>query len=382
MKIIAAPNAFKGSLSAYQAAQAIKKGIQRINFPVEVVCLPVADGGDGIMDVLAQSLSGKIIETMVCDPLQNHISAPICFLQKTRTAIVEMAKASGLVLVPYTLRNPERTTTIGTGQLIRKCLDLDATRIIVGLGGSATCDGGIGAASALGYRFLNAKGEELQPIGGNLIHVCNIDISQRDRRLDRVVVEAVCDVANPLTGPEGASHIYSPQKGATPDQVERLDTGLANLATVIKNDMGIDVHDLPGTGAAGGLGAGVHAFFGGKLRKGIDLVLDLIGFKNELAGADLVITGEGSIDYQTKFDKAPAGVAKTAIEAGVPCIAICGAMGEGIEELHDVGITAVFSLCNKPMDINQAMVEAELLLADTAEQAVRFFASAAVSRYR
>jgi glycerate 2-kinase len=376
MKIIAAPNAFKGSLSALQAAQAIKRGIKRLPFPIEVVCLPVADGGDGLMDVFEKSLSGKVIETMVADPLQNQITAPICFLEKTSVGIVEMAKASGLVLVPEKFRNPEITTTFGTGQLIAKCLDLNATRIVVGLGGSATCDGGIGAAAALGYRFLAATGNVLQPTGGNLIHIRNVDGRQRDSRLDHVVVEAVCDVANPLIGPEGASYIYSPQKGATPEQVERLDKGLANLAAVIKKDMGIDLQDLPGTGAAGGLGAGVHAFFGGKLRKGIELVLDLVGFATELSDADLVITGEGSIDYQTKFDKAPAGVAKASQQAGVPCIAICGSMGEGVEELHSIGMTAVFSLCNRPIDLTQAISEAELLLADSAEQAVRLFISA------
>lgn len=380
MKIIAAPNAFKGSLSAYQAAQALKKGVQRISSSIEILCLPVADGGDGIMDVLAQSLSGQIIESIVADPLFNQMVAPLCLLEKESTGIVEMAKASGLVLVQQELRNPEKTTTLGTGQLIKRCLDLDVRRLVVGIGGSATCDGGIGAATAVGYRFLDNNGSELIPTGENLIQIRHIDGSRRDKRLDDVSVEAVCDVANPLTGPEGASYIYSPQKGADPDQVERLDEGLKNLADVIKKDMGIDLKNLPGAGAAGGLGAGIHAFFDGKLRKGIDLVLDLIGFQDNLSGTDLVITGEGSIDYQTKFDKAPAGVARAAYNAGIPCIAICGSLGEGLDELYDVGITAIFSLCNKPIELTRAIADAESLLADTAEQTVRLFIAGSANK--
>lgn len=378
MKIIAAPNAFKGSLSAFQAAQAIRRGIRRLFLPIDVVCLPVSDGGDGLMDVLAGALNGRIIEFTVAGPLEDQITAPICFLEEEQTGIVEMAQASGLVLVPEELRNPEKTTTLGTGQLISKCLDLEVRRLVVGLGGSATCDGGIGAATALGYRFLDESGSVLQPIGENLIHIRSIDASLRDKRIDDVTVEAVCDVANPLTGPEGASYVYSPQKGGDAEQVARLDEGLANLAEVIQHDLGIDLSALPGAGAAGGLGAGIHAFLGGKLRKGTDLVLDLVGFQKALSGADLVITGEGSIDYQTKFDKAPAGVARCAHEEGIPCIAICGSLGEGVDELYDVGITAVFSICNRPININQAIAEAEELLANAAEQAVRLFIAARV----
>lgn len=373
MKIIVAPNAFKGSLSGHEAALSIERGIRRTAAEAEIVRLPVADGGDGLAEILARALDGRLIATTVSGPLQTPVNASFCYLEREKTAIVEMAQASGLELVARAQRNPEETTTFGTGQLIGKCLDMGVSRIVVGLGGSATCDGGIGAAAALGYRFLDANGVELSPVGRNLIHIKSIDFSRRDPRLDKVTVEAICDVANPLFGPEGASYVYSPQKGADAAQVARLDEGLANLAAVIQEEMGIEVGTLSGAGAAGGLGAGVHAFFNGRLRKGIDLVIDLIGLKKALAGADLVITGEGCIDYQTKFDKAPAGVARAAQEAGIPCVAICGKVGQGVEELHDIGFTAIFSLCHRPLDISEALAQADTLLADTAEQVMRLF---------
>ncbi len=376
MRIIVAPNGFKGSLDAYQAAEAIKRGILRVSALIEVECLPVTDGGDGLVAILTRTLQGEINSATVAGPLQQDIIAHFGYITSQSTAIVEMAKASGLVLIPKEKRNPLKTTTFGTGQLLKNCLDLGASRILLGLGGSATCDGGIGAAAALGYRFLDCNGAVLEPVGENLIRIAAIDGAGADGRLKDVRIEAACDVSNPLTGPEGASYVYSPQKGADPDQVRALDEGLCNLAQVIYRDLGTDVTGLPGGGAAGGLGAGVHAFFGGRLQKGIELVLDILGLSQRLPGADLVITGEGRIDFQTQFDKAPAGVARAAQRAGVVCVAICGAVGARIEELHTFGIDAVFSICNEPLQQSCSMVDAAILLEKAAEQVVRLFASA------
>lgn len=373
MKVVIAPNAFKGSLTAHEAAEAVSRGIKKVSGAIKVICCPVADGGDGVAQVLGQALGGRTVQVKVADPLQRNVFASFCHLEAQQTAIVEMAQASGLVLVEEELRNPEKTTTLGTGQLITACLDLGIKRLVIGLGGSATCDGGIGAAAALGYRFLDDQGRELEPIGANLEHIRTIDKAHRDTRIDDLEVQAICDVANPLSGPNGASFVYSPQKGGNPMQVTRLDRGLANLAEVIRKEMNIDIGTLAGAGAAGGLGAGVHAFFGGTLKKGIDLVIDLIGLADNLDGADLVITGEGSLDSQTIFDKAPAGVARAAKNAGVPCVALCGSIGEGVTGLHDIGISAIFSICKKPLTLQQSMVEAGSLLTDTSEQVMRLF---------
>lgn len=270
--------------------------------------------------------------------------APFCYVEAERFAAVEMALASGLALVPSGQRDAMRTTTLGTGELIAAALDLGATRIGVGIGGSATTDGGIGMATALGVRFLGDNGVEVQPVGGELRRIRHIDVSKLDPRVQEARIEAVCDVDNPLCGPKGAAHVYGPQKGATPDQVKLLDDGLANLAEIIKRDLGMEVRDLPGAGAAGGLGAGLYAFLGAELKRGVDLVLDLVGLDAKLAGANLVLTGEGQIDFQTAFGKAPAGVGAAAKRQGIPCVAIAGSVGNRIDNLNDVGIIAVFSL--------------------------------------
>jgi glycerate kinase len=266
-----------------------------------------------------------------------------------------------------------RTTTYGTGELILAAVDRGATRIIVGIGGSATCDGGIGMAAALGYRFLDDAGQSVEPVGGALGQIAAIDRSLVDPRLADLSVAAACDVTNPLTGPEGASAVYAPQKGASPDQVEQLDAGLANLARIIQRDLGVDIADMPGSGAAGGLGGGLHAFLGAELKPGIDLVVDVVGLQAHLTSADLILTAEGQIDAQTCFNKAPAGVARMAKEAGVPCIAIGGGVDEHINALYDIGIDAVFSICSGPQTLAEAMRDAGNLLARCTEQVVRTF---------
>ena len=373
MRIVVAPNAFKGSMNAVQAAEAMKKGILTVFPQCDVTCVPVADGGDGLTEVMLAGLSGTRVEAMVSGPRMEPLSAPFCMVSSRKLAVVEMAKASGLALLPKARHDPTHTTTYGTGELIRAAMDNGATRIIVGIGGSATCDGGIGMAAALGYRFLDENGAPVEPVGGSLGAIASIDRRNVDPRLDGMSVSVACDVTNPLTGDDGASVVYSPQKGATPEQVIRLDDGLANLARVIRMDLGIAIADMPGAGAAGGLGGGLHAFVGAELKPGIDLVIDVVRLQDAIAGASLVLTAEGRIDAQTRFNKAPAGVARTAKAAGVPCIAICGGIGDGIESLYDIGIDAVFSICNGPQSLQEAIQEAGALLAGCSQQVVRTF---------
>jgi len=373
MKIVLAPNAFKGSLTGFQAAEAIKKGIHRVDTGIDVLILPVSDGGDGLVDVLTRNLRGRLYHAKVCGPLFKKTTSQYGYIAEKKTGVVEMATASGLALLKTNQQNPEVTTTYGTGELIRLCLERGAEKIYLGLGGSATCDGGMGAAAALGFRFLDKHGKELQPIGKNLIRLHDIDTENVDSRIKAVRFEAVCDVSNPLTGVNGASYVYSPQKGANQQQIKRLDEGLVNYSEVINKCFAIDVSDLAGGGAAGGLGAGVHTFFGAELRKGIELVLAAIQLKEKAKDADLIITGEGRIDNQTQFDKAPAGVAAVAKELGIPCIALCGAVGENIDSLHEIGIDAVFSLCKGPISLKKAIKESEVLLSQVAEQALKIF---------
>ncbi|MFO1154327.1 MAG: glycerate kinase [Rhodospirillales bacterium] len=376
MKIVVAPNAFKGCLSASEAAQAMATGIRRAFPHVEIVAVPVADGGDGLVDVAVEALGGTLRTVSVTGPLFEPRDASFCYVEADRFAAVEMALASGLALVPPDGRDPTRTTTRGTGELIAAALDLGVSRIGVGIGGSATNDGGIGMASALGVRFLDAAGSEVAPVGGELTRIRRIDVEGLDPRVRQVRIEAVCDVDNPLCGPRGAAHVYGPQKGASAEQVRSLDDGLGHLADLIERDLGIKVREMAGAGAAGGLGAGLHAFLGAEIRRGVDLVLDLVALDAKLEGADLVLTGEGQIDFQTAFGKAPAGVGTAASRRRIPCVAIAGGVGEGTASLTDVGIVAVFSLCSRPMTLDDAMTQAETLLASAAEQVVRVFAAA------
>ena len=373
MHIVAAPNAFKGSLSAVKAAEVMKKGVLSVLPHAHVACVPVADGGDGLTEVMLHGMGGESVESQVMGPRMERVSAPFCMVSSQHLAVVEMAKASGLALLPKPQQDPLKTTTYGTGELILAAMDRGVRRIIVGIGGSATCDGGIGMAAALGFRFLDDSGLPVEPIGGALNAIVAIDRRKVDPRITGLSFAAACDVTNPLTGPEGAAYVYAPQKGAGPDQVAFLDAGLANLARVIQRDLGVDINDLPGAGAAGGLGGGLHAFLGAELRPGIDLVMDIVGLKDHLVDADLVLTAEGQIDGQTRFNKAPAGVAQTAKAAGVPCIAICGRIGEGFELLYEIGIDAVFSISSGPQSLAESMQDAGDLLARQTEQVIRTF---------
>lgn len=371
LKIVVAPNAFKGSLTAKEAALAMKKGISAADPTIQVVGMPVSDGGEGLVQVLQEALGGKILSTRVSDPLMRPVSARFCLVSSQALAILEMAEASGLALVEKSLQNPLRTTTFGTGELMRVAMDKGAQQIILGIGGSATCDGGMGAAAALGYAFLDKNNTPLEPVGASLESVVHIDSSGVDPRIKDISFWVACDVTNPLTGQNGAAHVFAPQKGADPEQVRCLDRGLEHFSRIIHHQLGINMTHLAGAGAAGGLGGGMHVFFNARLMPGIDLVLDTLEFQNKLAATDLVLTAEGRVDHQTRFNKAPAGVARAAAQAGIPCIAICGSLEREMDPIPGMG--AMFSICTHPMDLEAAMKNGFDLLAYTTEQVVRTF---------
>ncbi len=376
MKIIIAPNAFKGSLTAGEAAAAMAAGIRSVLEDADIVKVPVADGGDGLVAVATNTLKGERRKILVTGPCFDLVEAEFCFVPELDFVAVEMALASGLALLPEDCRNPARTTTFGTGELIMAALDLGAGKIGVGIGGSGTNDGGIGMAAALGARFLDNNNKELKPVGASLADIVHVDTSGLDPRLRNTVIEAVYDVDNPLLGEHGATRVYAPQKGAAPEQVEILEAGLANLAAVIQNDLGLDIRKLPGSGAGGGMGAGLYAFLGAKLRPGTEMVLELTGLDKKMADADLVLTGEGQIDFQTAFGKAPAGVAAMAKKRKIPCIAIAGTIGDDLGDLHNMGISAVFSICPGPIPLEEAMEKGDEYLARVSAQVIRCFLAA------
>lgn len=368
MNIVIAPDSFKESLTAKEVCDAVQKGFLKVYPEASFTHLPVGDGGEGTVQSVVDATEGKIITQEVTGPLGKKVEAFYGITGDGKTAIIEMAAASGLHLVPRGERNPLVTTTFGTGELILGALNYGVERIVLGLGGSATNDGGAGMAQALGVRLLDSKGEEL-PFGGKaLAKLHSIDATRLDSRLKEVSIEAACDVTNPMTGESGASAVFGPQKGATQEMVSELDACLAHYAKVIQRDLGKSVSDKAGAGAAGGLGAGILAFLDGELRSGIDLVLDVIGFENRINGADLLITGEGRIDSQTIHGKAPVGVAKRAKALhNLPVIAIAGSIGEGYEAVFDHGIDAAFSVVNGVVTLDEALRNGALNVERTAE---------------
>lgn len=373
MKIVVCPDSFKESLSSVEAADAIAHGleIEAGIEPIEVVKLPLADGGEGTVDALVRATGGEIRRVRVHDPLMREIDSFFGILGDGKTAVVEMAAASGLHLLSESERNPLITTTYGTGELISEALRTGVEKIIIGIGGSATNDAGAGAMAALGVRFLDANGNELPPGGAALANLHRVDMSSFDFPLDRITVEVACDVANPLTGPEGASAVFGPQKGATLEMVERLDKALAHFAEVIRRDLRQDISELSGAGAAGGLGGGLAAFLRAKLRSGIDMVLDAVHFDEAIAGANLVITGEGRIDEQTAYGKTIGGVLRRASRAGVPVVALAGSYSGDLRALYDAGLAAVFSIAPGPVSIQYAMEHAAELLVNTSANVAR-----------
>jgi len=373
MKVIVACDSFKGTLSAVEACRCAARGVERAAPGADVALVPVSDGGEGFVDVMVTAAGGRLVPCTVRDPLGRPVESAFGLLADGETAVVEMARASGITLLGPEERDPLRASTYGTGELIRHALECGATRILVGLGGSATVDGGAGMAAALGVEFLDAAGRPVEQGGRGPGSVARIEMRGRDPRLESVRVEAACDVDNPLTGENGAARVYASQKGASPEAVELLERNLRHLAGIIRRDLGMDVENLPGAGAAGGLGAGMAAFAGASLRRGIDIVLDTLSFDRRVEDADLVITGEGSMDAQTLFGKGPAGVAARAAAHGCPVAAIAGNVRGNGEGFHERGITACFSIVPGTMSREEVFRRAPRLLERAAEEVTRIF---------
>ncbi len=359
MKIVIAPDSFKECLTAAQVADAIETGIKQVLPGAECVKVPVADGGEGTLQSLVDATQGRIIEKSVTGPVGDAVSASYGVLGDGETAVIEIASASGLERVTLEQRNPLLSTTYGTGELIRHALDQGVNRFIIGLGGSATNDGGAGMMQALGVSFRDKEGKELPVGGAALAQLVTIDVSSLDRRLASVACVAACDVDNSLTGPKGASAVFGPQKGASTKMVEQLDAALKQYAAVIARDLGIAVEHRSGAGAAGGMGAALLAFMKADLQPGVDIVMKAVDLTGQLKGADLVITGEGRMDSQTAQGKTPAGVARIAKKFNVPVVALVGSVGEGVEAVYDKGIDALFPIIHGAVSLPEALKAGE-----------------------
>ena len=349
-----ASDSFKGSLSSSSVADAAEKGIRRVLPECGILKFSVSDGGEGLVDTLVGALDGRLETAVVSDPLGRKIKAEygICY----ETAIIEMAAASGLTLLSSEERNPMNTSSYGTGELIKDALSKGCRKFLIGIGGSASCDGGTGALEALGWKFLDKDGWPVRTCGKNLRDIVSIDDGEAIPELDQSSFSVACDVDNPFCGPRGASFVFSPQKGASPQEVEALDLGLRNLADVIFDRSGIDIREIAGSGAAGGLGGALKFFLGAELFKGIDMVLDALHFDDALRDADLVITGEGKIDNQTLSGKAVSGVLERCKKFGVPCVALCGTL-EMCDELRSAGFDGIFPVWSGQGKIEAAMEE-------------------------
>ncbi|SHM75868.1 glycerate kinase [Duganella sacchari] len=358
MKIVIAPDSFKESLTALAVANEIEAGFREVFPDAEYVKLPVADGGEGTVQAMIDASGGKRVALQVTGPLGTQVSAFYGLMGDGQTAVIEMAAASGLELVTPSQRNPLRTTSFGTGQLILNALNAGARRFVLGIGGSATNDGGAGMLQALGGRLLDAAGADLEPGGGALSLLDRIDLSELDPRIQDCTFDVACDVSNPLVGPQGASAIFGPQKGATPEMVATLDDNLRHYASIIARDLGRQVADVPGAGAGGGIGAAMMVFLGGQLRPGSEIVTAAVGLDAAVAAADLVITGEGRIDGQTIHGKTPIGVARVAQRHGKPVIAIAGSLSTGAAAVHEHGIQAVFGAVSRPCTVDEALAAA------------------------
>ncbi|WP_160676093.1 glycerate kinase [Clostridium sp. C8-1-8] len=369
--IVLAPDSFKESMTAKEACNAMERGIKKANSNIRCIHVPMADGGEGTMQSLIDATKGKVYSLKVVGPLGEEVEANYGILGKGQVGVIEMASASGLELVPVGKRNPLITTTFGTGQLIKACLDHGVKKLLIAIGGSATNDGGVGAIQALGGRFLDKEGMELGFGGGELGKLSYIDLSGLDPRLKDIEVQVACDVTNPLCGDYGASNMFGKQKGATKDMIITLDDNLKQYAKIIKQQLEKDVLDIPGAGAAGGLGAGLMAFLGGTLRRGIDIVVEYTGLEEKIKNADMVWTGEGSIDFQTEFGKTPIGVAIVAKKYNKPVIALAGRIGEGVEVLYDKGIDAIFGIMQGVTSLEEALSRGQENVERTSENITR-----------
>ena len=371
LKVVAAPQTFKGSISALNAAEAISIGVKNIYPSAEVFLCPVADGGDGTLETLVEVSNGNIVECVVEGPTGTPVEAQWGAMGDEQTAVIEMARTSGLALLDLNERDPLNASTYGLGEAILSALDQNYRKFIIGIGGSATNDGGAGMAQAVGISLKDEFGKEIPRGGAALSKLHSIDTAGIDPRIKQSEFMVACDVNNPLTGPEGASAVYGPQKGATPEMITQLDEALKNFAETILRDLGEEVEHISGAGAAGGLGAGMMAFMGGTLKPGVDIVLDTVGLADKLKGTDIVITGEGGIDFQTVYDKAPIGVAKLAKNLGIPTIALAGLVGKDFQVVHREGIESVFSIVNGPMTLENASSNAHRLIVESTEQVMR-----------
>jgi glycerate 2-kinase len=374
VKFVLAPDSFKESMTAKEAAEAMERGIKKVIPDAECVKVPMADGGEGTVQSLVDATDGQIIDTVVTGPDGKKVKAMFGLLGHGNTAVIEMASASGIHLIKKEDRNPLITTTYGTGELIKAALDREIKNILIGIGGSATNDGGAGMLQALGVKLLDGQGSELSFGGGELHKLRRIDLSGLDKRLKNVKVEVACDVTNPLIGPKGASHVFGPQKGAAPEMVGKLDSNLAHYADIIKGELGKDIANAPGAGAAGGLGAGLMAFLGAELKRGVELVIKYTQLEEKIKGADYVFTGEGSVDSQTVFGKTPYGVSTTAQKEGIPVIAFAGRIGEGIEALYDCGITSIVGILRGTCSLEEALKDGVKNIEKCSENITRILA--------
>ena len=373
MKIIIAPDSFKGNLTSLQVANALEKGIHRVLPKAKCIKVPMADGGEGTVQSLVDATGGKKVRKKVTGPAGKPVTATYGIFDDGKSAIIEMAEASGLPYVSGRSKNPLKTTTYGTGELMIDAVNRGAENLIIGIGGSATNDGGSGMAQALGIRFLNSRGREiLQPgCGGILDKVAEIDMSGLDPRIRKAKITIASDVDNPLCGRRGASHVFGPQKGASPEMVKQLDANLKHFGTVVKKQMKKNIMTMPGAGAAGGLGFGLVAFAGAKMKSGVDIVIEATDLKKHLKGADLVITGEGQVDFQTAFGKTPAGVAKTARKFKVPVVAIGGALADDAAGVFEHGIQGLESAVSRVASLDEALGNAPKFLANAGERVIR-----------
>ncbi|MEH7387511.1 glycerate kinase [Bacillus sp. JJ1521] len=371
--MVIAPDSFKGSVTAMEAAISIEKGIKNAFPNAETILIPVADGGEGTMENLVSSTKGHKVPVTVTGPLGRPVEAYFGVLGDNETCIIEMANASGLDLISRSERDPLTATTYGTGELIKRALDDGYRNFVLAIGGSATNDGGVGMLQALGMQILDKSGKKIGFGGGALNQIHEVLIDQFDKRIYESHFLIASDVENPLIGDNGASRVFGPQKGATDEMVQILDQNLTHWGNVVEQLTGIRLHDMPGAGAAGGIGGAFQAFFPSTMKRGIDVVIQYSKLKENLEGADLVITGEGQVDFQTAYGKTPMGVAQTAKELNIPTIVIAGSIGERIQTLYQYGIIGVFSIINRPISLDEAMKESKKLLELTAEQVSRTY---------
>ncbi|GEO78714.1 glycerate kinase [Companilactobacillus mindensis DSM 14500] len=373
MKIVLAPDSYKNSLTAKEVANSMRCGFEKVYPEAEYVNVPMADGGEGTVQSLVDAKNGQMVTETVVNPLGNETDAQYGLIDDGSVAVIEMAQASGIQFINRYTQNPYVATTFGTGQLIKSAVEHGAKTIIIGIGGSATNDGGAGMAQALGAHLLDDKGEELQYGGAMLSKLAKVDVSELMPELADVKVIIASDVTNPLTGENGASHVFGPQKGANPEMVDFLDESLSHYAQILKRDLNKDLENVPGAGAAGGLGAGLLAFTNSEMRSGVDIVVDYTNLQTAVKDADVVVTGEGQIDFQTKFGKTPIGVAKAtkAVNPNATVIAIAGSVGEKISELYPLGIDAIFTCVPGVEELSKAIQDTDKNLQQVSENIAR-----------